>query len=385
MALDASAAAPVRGLVGHTGRCFDCDVRDDDAGGALAATASEDGTARVWELASGACCAVLEGQKDEVLRVAWAPRLVEEAAGAPLLATAGADGAVRLWRGAAWAAPDSRVAETPAPRLVHALAHASGEQVYGCAWTSGDEDGAWLVTAAGDEACVWDVGAGAVVRSWRYADAAAARGRKRRALAGGAKPRDDDTAPCIFDVKPAGALVACALSDGTVRVSDVRAPEPATRLESPGTLRLTAISWRHDGLAACAGDGSISIWDARTWTERLRLRGAHSGPAYGCAWRPREAGEAEPLLSWSSDGVLAWWDAALPDAAPGAAPTMRVPTSITEAPAPDFSIFHCAFDSAGDVMVCVGGSGAESTDVNAYVYDVSAARNTMTKAWSSRA
>ena len=63
------------------------------------ATASEDETARIWALESGACVGVLKGHVDEVLRVAFAPSVVEEICGAPLLATAGADGTVRLWRG----------------------------------------------------------------------------------------------------------------------------------------------------------------------------------------------------------------------------------------------------------------------------------------------
>ena len=64
--------AKQREFAGHTGRVFDVDISNDG----LCVTASEDGTAKVWRLADGR----LEGQlaqsesKDEVLRVAWAPR-----------------------------------------------------------------------------------------------------------------------------------------------------------------------------------------------------------------------------------------------------------------------------------------------------------------------
>ena len=66
--------AKQREFAGHTGRVFDVDLAEDG----LCVTASEDGTAKVWRLADGR----LEGQlaqsesKDEVLRVAWAPRVV---------------------------------------------------------------------------------------------------------------------------------------------------------------------------------------------------------------------------------------------------------------------------------------------------------------------
>ena len=208
--------AKQREFAGHTGRVFDVDLAEDG----LCVTASEDGTAKVWRLADGR----LEGQlaqsesKDEVLRVAWAPPIVRDAAGASLLAVAGADGFCNLWRGDDWSAPKAL------QRLDH-----GGDQVYGCAWSAcGDAYGAWLLTAAGAAVRTWDVNAGKTTKKWSYEEEA-----------------------YVFDVQPAPrdaddalrATIACAVSDGTARVRDVRLDYDARVLRAPGDSKVTAVGW----------------------------------------------------------------------------------------------------------------------------------------------
>ena len=212
--------AKQREFAGHKGRVFDVDLGQDG----LCVTASEDGTAKIWRLADGR----LEGEvaqsqtKDEVLRVAWAPRVVREASGASLLAVAGADGFCNLWRGDDWSAPKS----------IQRLAH-GGDQVYGCAWSScGDAYGAWLLTAAGAAVRTWDVNAGKSIKQWSYQE-----------------PRGDQA--YVFDVQPAPrdaddalrATIACAVSDGTARVRDVRLGYDARVLRAPGDSKVTAVGW----------------------------------------------------------------------------------------------------------------------------------------------
>lgn len=60
------------------------------AKGDLVATASDDGTARLWDAATGAIRFVLQGHTAGVLDVAFRPDGLQ-------LATAGVDGALRLW------------------------------------------------------------------------------------------------------------------------------------------------------------------------------------------------------------------------------------------------------------------------------------------------
>src|SRR5688572_29389975 len=58
-------------------------------GGALLASASKDGTIKIWDPADGSEQATLEGHKGQVLRLAFSAE--------NLLASGGADKTVRLW------------------------------------------------------------------------------------------------------------------------------------------------------------------------------------------------------------------------------------------------------------------------------------------------
>ena len=58
--------------------------------GTLLATASTDGTARIWDVATGTTCATLQGHSEVVNSVAFSPD-------GTLLATASDDGTARIW------------------------------------------------------------------------------------------------------------------------------------------------------------------------------------------------------------------------------------------------------------------------------------------------
>ena len=139
--------------------------------------------------------------------------------------------------------------------------------------------GAWLLTAAGDEAIAWDVHAGAPARRWTVAS----RGTPRTCFV-------FDVAPAAGALRPGDALaatVACAVSDGTVRVRDVRAPDDAQVLSVPGAAKVTAVGWlrarSEPAVAAACGDGAVRLWDARTWKLGARLRGGHAAAASAAA------------------------------------------------------------------------------------------------------
>jgi WD40 repeat protein len=94
--------------------------------GRLLATASADGTVRLWAVPTGEAKATLRGHTDSVGHVAFSPDGLR-------LATASADATVRLW--------DATTAE----RLLTFSGHTGG--VWRVAFSP---DGAWLATASAD-------------------------------------------------------------------------------------------------------------------------------------------------------------------------------------------------------------------------------------------
>lgn len=78
-------------LTGHSANVCALAVGEAPEGGApLLVSSSWDHTARLWDLASGACLHVLEGHTATV----WGAAFLDHG----VVATAGADKAVRLWR-----------------------------------------------------------------------------------------------------------------------------------------------------------------------------------------------------------------------------------------------------------------------------------------------
>lgn len=246
------------GAVGGCGRIFHSSLLERPEKSAWLATASEDGLARVWRLDSEGRSLLRHEkacEKDELLRVSWAPECVEEVAGAAVLAGGGADGKTRVWRvgASSW----RQICELDC-----------GDQVYGCEWVESR-----LATGCGTRLEVWDV-----ATSERISRA------QHKAL--------------IFDVSVRGSLVACALSDGTVVVNDYRNPAVVATLPST-EKRTTAVCWDADGsrIAACYGSGSVEIFDVKTWTSSGK-RKHHYAPVYGAIWYDRKS-----LMTWAGDTV----------------------------------------------------------------------------------
>lgn len=294
-----------------------CQQFHPDEEGAI--SASEDGTSRVWDLSTGKCVKILaDGRKEhEALRACWAPR--GSSHGRSIAAATGsADGIVRLW-GMAAGATVTGVERYRALKVVGRLNHCNEAerldgQVYSCMFLAEHSaDGAAagigarrLLTASDQSVHLWDI------KTCKRVVSRALSKVGEISIGGERNPND---LSFVFDVKPrpgsGSNVLAVALSDGTVRVGDILHGEhPTSVLRAQSTIQ-TSLAWSADAstLVSCGRDGSLTIFDARTWTIRSTLSG-HSGPVYGAEFYSWESGgsSTQLMLSWSSDETICIWD-----------------------------------------------------------------------------
>lgn len=306
-----------------------------------AVSASEDGTAKVWDLTNGRCAKSLEGhaKKHEVLRACWAPSGAWN--DSVSIATGSADGTVRLWGippgdrggGGGDGGDEAGVGRYQSLKVVGQLRHRNQAkgldgQVYSCQFiadTAGapqaqaSSTGLHLLTASDSSVHLWDVKTRTRVASRALSKVG------EHSIGGERNPQDMSF---VFDAKPrpgsGSSVLAVALSDGTVRVGDVlREGEQAAVLRGSSNSHLTGLAWSDDGtiLVSCGGNGSVTVWDTRTWTVRSVLSG-HSKAVYGAAFHPgtaaatgrgpasRKESPLQLLVSWSSDESVCLWDVA---------------------------------------------------------------------------
>jgi WD40 repeat protein len=331
-------AKPIKtSLIGHQGRTFDVRYRQvgDDS---FAFTASEDGTAKLWDIKARRCIATIKhGYTDEVLRSSFigSPRI---------LATCGADGLAHIWKPKDH--PDGSAATsitTTSSKFekVFSLDHEKG-QIYVCDLIREEE--ATLMTAADDILTLWDLAKMERTSSWRFgalgALGAAAKSspkvhqplQPQPPTSQGSSNPDNPTA-FIFDAKPnpvEPSVVAVCLSDGTVRLLDSRArPMAASHValfktgtdtgSVPGTASRTAVAEALDVHATCLawepssamhmlcglGSGQTALLDCRQ-LRTLALLSGHERPCFGAAFLPNS--QRYQAISWSSDSSVRLWD-----------------------------------------------------------------------------
>jgi WD40 repeat protein/serine/threonine protein kinase len=273
--------------------------------GALIATASMDGSARIWDMRSGAQLARLENRAPSV-RVEWSPR-------GDRLATAADNGVVRLW--------------DRAGRPLQQFNHADGIQTL--AFTP---DGGRLVTmTVQDEIAVWDPSSGARLAVLR---------------APGSGPAS--TARASLAIAPDGVMVAGAARDGSITLWQLPDPTPraswrahdsvvnqiafspdGSLLASSSETEREAIVWRvathevalrlahEEGLRAAAfspdgtriltasDDRTAAIWETASG-KRLHTLAGHLGAVWEAIWSP----DGSLIATASDDGTAMLWDAA---------------------------------------------------------------------------
>jgi WD40 repeat protein len=231
------------------------------ADGARIVSGSWDGTARVWDAASGTEQLVLRGHKGLVWAAGFSPDSARVVSGSE-------DRTVRVWDAA-----------SGAEQLV---LRGHEEAVDAAAFSP---DGARIVSGSGDKTVrVWDAASGA--------ELLVLRGHERAVLAAG--------------FSPDGARIVSGSWDGTVRVWDAASGAQQLVLRGHGDLVMAA-GFSPDGARIVSGswDGTVRVWDAASGAEQLVLRG-HEDYVNAAGFSP----DGARIVSGSSDDMLRVWDAA---------------------------------------------------------------------------
>lgn len=223
--------------------------------GSRLATASRDGTARVFDARSGRSVLVLSSDGSMVESVAWSPD-------SSRVATAGRERVIRIW--------DASSGDPV--RLLTGMTDV-GRQV---AWSP---DGEHIAATSKDGVVrVWEVDADTPVRELRG-------------------HRDD-----VWGVgwSPDSTRLASASHDQTVIIWNLATGTEVTRLTGHSDF-VEGVAWSPDGrsVATGSGDHTARIWDAESGELRLLLRG-HTDYAWNLAWSP----DGRMLASASSDRTV---------------------------------------------------------------------------------
>ncbi len=230
--------------------------------GSLLATSSSDGTARLWDTATGQEIATLTGHGGDVTGLDFSPDGTR-------LATTGYDGTVRLWD----------VAEGRELALL-------GRHPGGATGLDFSPDGTRLATSGLEDGTVylWDALEGGLVYSFtaHYAPA------------------------WYVTFSPDGERLATASVDGTAKVWDAATGEELRTLAGHGGL-VSVVAFSPDGerLATSSFDTTVRVWDAASGQSLLTLSG-HTSMVSWVTFSP----DGQWLATASVDGTARVWDAA---------------------------------------------------------------------------
>ncbi|MFD4351497.1 hypothetical protein ACFWPX_03010 [Nocardia sp. NPDC058518] len=268
--------------------------------GALVATASRDGTCRIWIPDSADCVRVLAGHSGMVEMAAWSPD-------SHRIATASRDRTVRVWdpsngdvlaeltgptdvvRAVAWSPDGTRIAVGSRDRIIRLfdantyteVGRLTGhtDNVLGLAFSP---DGLRLASGCHDR----------TVRIWTLA------GGEPMVLTG----HEDFVEGVSWS--PDGRRLASAGGDVTARIWDTTSGLQTALLRCHDD-RVWNVAFSPDGraLATCGGDRTARIWNPDN-SEQLHVLRGHTSDVWSVAWSP----DGQRLLTGSADTTSRIWD-----------------------------------------------------------------------------
>ena len=331
---------PPRVFRGHTGFIFEVDISPD---GKYLATASVDGTARLWDLATGETIRTFSGHTGAIDGLAFSPD------GKTLIT--GGDQTVRLWDvatgeelqvfsghtagvGDVEFSPDgqsivsssgdqtARIWDVASGQTLHVL---TGHSSYLTRVTY-SPDGKYVLTSSGDDtARLWDAATGDEVKvfSGHTGDVSAIAFSPdgKYVVTGG-----DDHVVKLWDVatgqlvrefsghkawvggiefSPDGQLLLTGSGDRTARLWDV-ATGQSIRVFGGNTAVLQDVAFSPDGrLAVTAGDDKIAkVWSLQTFPTGMQFAG-HNGRIWQASFSP----DGKKIITANEDFTACIWDA----------------------------------------------------------------------------
>jgi WD40 repeat protein/tRNA A-37 threonylcarbamoyl transferase component Bud32 len=229
------------------------------------ASGSMDQTVTLWDVESGQALHVLRGHSGLVLGVAFSPD-------GHRIASASHDATLKLWD------------VTTGEELKTLRGH--GGQLWGVTFSP---DGRSIASASEDQTIgLWDAGTGE---------------RLHRLLGHSARVWG-------ISFSPDSARLVSGSSDRTVRVWDVAAGQEIMTLPGHGN-QVFGVAFSPDGrhVVSASGDSTVKLWDLTTRRE-LRTFGGHSAAVLSVVFSP----DGRRIASASNDRSLKLWDAASPQA-----------------------------------------------------------------------
>jgi WD40 repeat protein len=272
------------------------------------ATASVDGSVRIWDTTTGGSLFHLLGHSGAINGMAYSPD-------GKRLATASSDNTAKLW--------DAATGQLLLTVQGHLRNHALGDtgSVFSVAFSP---DGKQLATSGADRAVrVWDVESGEQVSArfglpgWAFGITFDPTGKKIAAgfdngiaWAWDSVTGDQvqwlyshDRAIISISYSPDGTHIITADKAGVVKVWDASSGSELFNLLGHNTAVRRAV-YSRDGkrIATASEDGTVKIWDAASGTELFALHG-HSGGVNDVAFSPDCVAPPDHPFAWCSTRV----------------------------------------------------------------------------------
>ncbi|KAJ4290293.1 hypothetical protein N0V90_010509 [Kalmusia sp. IMI 367209] len=269
------------------------------------ASASIDGTVKVWDVHSGGCMLTLKGHTDTVLSVAFSPDSTQIASGST-------DETVKIW--------DTHSGECVLTLKGH------NDPVLSVAFS---HHSAWLVSVSDKTARVWNTSSGKSISTLKnYIDSVCLSALSHDAtrlaweahqmfmiwdISSGDLTRSLDRADMRKSRFTSMAFscdslwLATGTSSGVIEILDISSGERLQTLHQR-IHWISSLAFSHDSkrLASASDDCTISIWDVSSG-ECLSMLKAHTAAVVSLAFSP----DSTQLVSASRDGTVKTWDTSI--------------------------------------------------------------------------